>query len=78
MKPTIPLKILGDQCRAAHLALVIAHQAAIGLFRKNHLGNTGHRQRIQRAGDHRQQQDQAQRRAYICVHGGLLRPGAKR
>ncbi len=38
MEPAITLELLGDQRRATHLPLVIAHQAAIGLFRESDLG----------------------------------------
>ncbi|EJT83646.1 hypothetical protein PPS11_32025 [Pseudomonas putida S11] len=77
MEPAIALEILGNQRRTAHLAPVIAHQAAVGLG-----GETPTwaipvtTDRIQRAGHQGHQQGQAQCRAYISIHGGLLRPGA--
>ena len=76
MEPAIALEILGDQCRPPHLAMLIAHQATVGLVREGDLGNTRHRQRIQHASQQRHQQSQAQRRANISIHGGLLRPGS--
>ncbi|MNH36834.1 hypothetical protein D3C79_976680 [compost metagenome] len=72
MEPGVADEILGDQRRAANLAIGIAHQAAIGLIREGDLGHAGDHQGISDASDQGHQDQQAQGRAYQCGHFKIL------
>ena len=57
MEIFVVLEFLPDQGGADHLA-VLLDQAALRLLRKDHAGNRGHRERIGKAGDGGQQEQQ--------------------
>src|SRR5204862_4890705 len=59
---------LPDERRANDLAVAL-DKAAIGLARKDDLGNAGHGQRVGETGDDRQGDDQDDRWANLSPHG---------
>ena len=62
VEPAVASEILRNQRRPQYLAGTVTHQAAIGLFRERQLGNAGHGQRVDHAGNGGHQQQQAQGR----------------
>ncbi len=77
MKIAVAGKGLADQCGADHLA-VSFDQAAIRLMREDALGDAGHRQRVDEAGEDGEGDDQGDRGTKLAKHGCLLRQDARR
>ena len=67
MKILVARELLSDQRRSDHLA-VDFDQAALRLSREDHLGNAGHDQRIDEAGDEREGDHQHDRRTDFLQH----------
>src|ERR1700731_5391410 len=64
-------KCLSDQFRADHFAVAF-DQAAVGLVRKEQLGQSGHTERVDETGQDRHEDDHQDGGTDLADHGGFL------
>src|SRR6185437_14848072 len=67
MEVAIAGEILSHQFRAEHFAILL-NEAPVRLIGKDRLGDTGHGERVEKTCDHREGEDEHDRRAYFFQH----------